>query len=401
MSTTNNPTSPFTEDNLLDLIANQVAEGRMLDYKLIQPGNSDDDKKEFLADVSSFANTAGGHLIIGMEEDQGIALNLPGISGLDSDREKLRLENIIRDGVAPRIAGISIQSIQLQNGNLVIVIHIPKSWSSPHMVTFKGASRFFARNSAGKYQLDVQEIRQAVLLSESTAERIKNFRLDRLSQIIAGNTPIPVGDNAKLILHCVPLSAFQSGQMIDMSTAGKNYHNFFAEQRFSSRYNLDGILLFLNFRDGSPPPEYLQIFRQSQIEYVNGYIIGSNLLGSPNTNKIQIKDVELEVIKITKNILDYQRSLRIEPPIITSISLSQIKGYVFDNPSSLRVEAAYHNHGIDRNDLILPEVLIDKYPDSNDEMSQDLKPIFDVIWNAAGWPRSMNYNENGIWHPRQ
>ena len=401
MSTTNNPTSPFTEDNLLDLIANQVAEGRMLDYKLIQPGNSDDDKKEFLADVSSFANTAGGHLIIGMEEDQGIALNLPGISGLDSDREKLRLENIIRDGVAPRIAGISIQSIQLQNGNLVIVIHIPKSWSSPHMVTFKGASRFFARNSAGKYQLDVQEIRQAVLLSESTAERIKNFRLDRLSQIIAGNTPIPVGDNAKLILHCVPLSAFQSGQMIDMSTAGKNYHNFFAEQRFSSRYNLDGILLFLNFRDGSPPPEYLQIFRQSHVEYVNGYIIGSNLLGSPNTNKIQIKDVELEVIKITKNILDYQRSLRIEPPIIISISLSQIKGYVFDNPSSLRVEAAYHNHGIDRNDLILPEVLIDKYPDSNDEMSQDLKPIFDVIWNAAGWPRSMNYNENGIWHPRQ
>ncbi len=391
----------MTEDNLLDLIANQVAEGRMLDYKLIQPGNSDDDKKEFLADVSSFANTAGGHLIFGMEEDQGIALNLPGISGLDSDREKLRLENIIRDGVAPRIAGISIQSVLLQNGNLVIVIHIPKSWSSPHMVTFKGASRFFARNSAGKYQLDVQEIRQAVLLSESTAERIKNFRLDRLSQIIAGNTPIPVGDNAKLILHCVPLSAFQSGQMIDMSTAGKNYHNFFAEQRFSSRYNLDGILLFLNFRDGSPPPEYLQIFRQSHIEYVNGYIIGSNLLGSPKTNKIQIKDVELEVIKITKNILDYQRSLRIEPPIIISISLSQIKGYVFDNPSSLRVEAAYHNHGIDRNDLILPEVLIDKYPDSNDEMSQDLKPIFDVIWNAAGWPRSMNYNENGIWHPRQ
>ena len=29
------------------------------------------------------------------------------------------------------------------------------------MVTYKGTSRFFARNSAGKYQLDVQEIRAA------------------------------------------------------------------------------------------------------------------------------------------------------------------------------------------------------------------------------------------------
>lgn len=401
MTITNNQTSLMTEENLLDLITNQVAEGRMLDYKLTLPGNSDDDKREFLADVSSFANTTGGHLIFGMDEDQGVALSLPGISSLDSDREKLRLENMIRDGIAPRIPGISIQSVQLQNGNSVIIIYIPQSWSSPHMVTFKGTSRFFARNSAGKYQLDVQEIRQAVLLSESTTERIKNFRLDRLSQVITGNTPIPVGDNAKLILHCVPLSAFQSGQMIDVSTAGKKYHNFFAEQRFSSRFNLDGILLFLNFRDGSPPPEYVQIFRQSHIEYVNGYLIGSDLLGSPSTNKIQIKDVEVEVIKITKNILDFQRSIEIEPPIVISISWLRVKGYIFDNPSSLRVEAAYHNHGIDRDDLILPEVLIDKYPDSLEEMSQDLKPIFDAIWNAAGWPRSMNYNENGIWHPRQ
>jgi hypothetical protein len=37
-----------------------VREGRQLEYKETLPGNSDDDKKEFLADVSSFANAAGG-----------------------------------------------------------------------------------------------------------------------------------------------------------------------------------------------------------------------------------------------------------------------------------------------------------------------------------------------------
>lgn len=401
MSITNNQISLLTEDNLLDLIVSQVAEGRMLDYKLILPGNSDDDKREFLADVSSFANTVGGHLVFGVDEKQGVASNLPGISGLDPDREKLRLENMIRDGIAPRITGISIQPVQLQNGNFVIVIHIPKSWSSPHMVTFRGGSRFFARNSAGKYQLDVQEIRQAFLLSEGTAERIRNYKLERLSQINAGNTPIPAGDNAKLVLHCIPLSAFQSGQLIDVQAAGQKYHDFFGEQRFSSRYNLDGLLLFLDLPSESNPSEYLQVFRQSHVEYVNGYILGSDFWGTPKSNKIPIKNVETEVIKITKNILDYQRSIGTEPPVIISISLLRVKGYVFGNPSSLRVEAAHHNHGIDRDDLILPEVLIDRYPDSHNEMSQDLRPIFDAIWNAAGWPRSMNYNENGVWNPRQ
>src|SRR6266511_6012753 len=108
MSIANKPISSITEGDLLDLIVNQVSEGKMIDYKLTLPGNSDDDKKELLADVSSFANTAGGHLIFGMDEDQGIASKLIGINRLDSDKEKLRLENIIRDGVAPRIGQIAI-----------------------------------------------------------------------------------------------------------------------------------------------------------------------------------------------------------------------------------------------------------------------------------------------------
>jgi predicted HTH transcriptional regulator len=87
MAIANKPLSSITESDLLDLIANQVAEGKMIDYKLTLPGNSDDEKREFLADVSSFANTVGGHLILGVDENQGIASNLAGINELDSDKE--------------------------------------------------------------------------------------------------------------------------------------------------------------------------------------------------------------------------------------------------------------------------------------------------------------------------
>ncbi len=58
----------ITENDLLALISDGVAEGRSIDYKRELPGNSDGDKKEFLADASSFANTEGGDLVFGMLE---------------------------------------------------------------------------------------------------------------------------------------------------------------------------------------------------------------------------------------------------------------------------------------------------------------------------------------------
>lgn len=64
----------------------------------------------------------------------------------------------------PRIPGISMRAVPLKGKRFVIVIRIPKSWASPHMIT-KGSSKFYSRNSAGKYPLDVFEIRTAFNVS--------------------------------------------------------------------------------------------------------------------------------------------------------------------------------------------------------------------------------------------
>jgi hypothetical protein len=57
------PIDSITEDHLQSLIDDQVAELRIIEYKRELPGRSDGEKREFLADVCSFANTAGGDLI--------------------------------------------------------------------------------------------------------------------------------------------------------------------------------------------------------------------------------------------------------------------------------------------------------------------------------------------------
>jgi hypothetical protein len=55
-------------------------------------------------------------------------------------------------------------------------------------------------------------------------------------------------------------------------------------------------------------------------------------------------------------------------------------------------------HTIDRDILLLPEVIVEKY---DDEASQVLRPCFYAIWNACGFKKSFNYNDNDEWAPRK
>ena|SRR5579872_7127111 len=61
----------LAESDIQDLIANGIEEGREIDYKEALKVGTDGDKKEFLADVSSFANASGGHLVFGVAEIKG------------------------------------------------------------------------------------------------------------------------------------------------------------------------------------------------------------------------------------------------------------------------------------------------------------------------------------------
>jgi len=128
--------SDIKEIDLRSLIEDQVAEGKNIEYKSALPNNSDRDKKEFLADISSFSNASGGYIFFGVTENNGLPVDLKGLGDVDTDAEILRFENLLRDSISPRLPGISIRAISIEGNGLVLAIHIPKSWASPHMVTY-------------------------------------------------------------------------------------------------------------------------------------------------------------------------------------------------------------------------------------------------------------------------
>lgn len=390
------PLESVDETDLQALVDNEVAEGKSIEYKLELPKNSDGDKKEFLADLSSLANATGGHLIYGIKEKGGVAKEVTGLEISKSiDEEKLRLEDIIRNGIAPRISGIKICPIKLHDSKFVIIIEVPKSWAMPHMVIFKGHSRFYSRTSAGKYPLDVSELRAAFVLSESIAEKMRNFRIERLSKVVSGETPVRLKEEIpKTILHIVPFTAFDSSKSIDISSF-ENKKDVVERLRpldansWDNRYNIDGFLTFnLNYTDNISTA-YVQFFRNGSLEAVE-----ASMLEPFEGRKIIPHAIfEYTLVRYLTDYLQVLQIVGIEPPFIIMLSLFGVEGYRIPYPAELRIART-----IDRDTLVLPEVILQDY---KFDASEIMRPIFNALWNSAGLPRSMNYDAEGKWNPRR
>ena len=387
----------ITEADFLDLINNSVPEGRTIEYKRDLPGNSDKDKKEFLADVSSFANASGGDLLYGIDAKDGIPISVNGLE-IDSDKEILRLEAIIRSGIEPRIPFV-IQPIRLSNSKFVLVIRVNKSWISPHRVVFQSNDKFYSRGSNGKYSLSVDELRIAFNFSETITERIRKFRETRIANIVANETPISLmdGDVPIVILHLIPINSFNPSQVYDLNKIEQKVKLLqpLNTNGWNSRYNADGILNYDCFRSHQEARSYIQFFRNGIIESV--WKQTSSLLMETPQKLLNGIGIEEEINKTTKNWIKFLNDLDVGLPIFIFLTLVNVKGFsIYRDPGYHYFENSINT--IDRDILILPEATIDKY---DIPISKILKPCFDSMWNAGNFPGSPNYNEHGQWQPRR
>ncbi len=383
------------EADLQRLIDDGVPEGRETDYKLELAVATDQEKKEFLADVSSFANTVGGVLYIGIREENLLPVELTGLAVADQDIEIQRLENLLRNGLEPRLPGINILPIRLSSSRLVIVLEIPQSWVLPHRVSLKGHDKFYARNSGGKYPVDVAELRSLFAQSEALTERMRRFRHERLSAVQAGETLIGLGAWPKIVLHLIPLQSFKPGTTLDLSHAQNKLTGLrpFQAQNWSYRHNFEGFATFTTDHGEGNTFTYVQIFRSGALEAVDRFMLDSS--GKQEQRHIPGADFERTIASALPSYLAILGGLGIQPPVFLGLSLLGVKGYQMyvegQGPFS-RIPRI-----IERQDLVLPEIAVGDFAA---EPFKLLKPVFDIVWNAAGWPGSANYTSDGQWQGR-
>ena len=384
--------------DLLALIDGEVREGRKLDYKQSVPGSGSEDRKEFLYDVSSFANDAGGYLLYGISErrDQegrqtGIPEAITGLPDGNLDQLAQRLENLLRSGIKPRVPGYKFSLIEDPGYRPVLALWIPTSWIKPHMVIYDGLQRFYSRNSSGKYPMDVQEIHAAVLASATRRERIEGFRRDRLAVIQSDETPIPVEVGPKVILHIVPIRAFDPGFQVDVKAVYRMRRGLqpLSGASVGSRYNFDGFLTFDKNDDKPSANSYLQLFRSGCLEAVD---TGLHYM---TDGRMYVADIALgsRLFDALRRYLDMCLELAVEPPLVIMLSLIGVRGFEIKPLGYPNL----HPTPIDRDVLAPAEVLIEELGQSPEVI---LRPALDAIWNAAGFPACVRFDETGRWIDR-
>jgi hypothetical protein len=267
------PLDEISETDLLDLLNAGVAERKTLDYKQQLPDMNDAGKRELLADVSSFANTAGGDLIFGMMESTGVPTTIPGVQIGDPDQEILRLDSVIRSGLSPRIQH-STRAVPLASGRYVLIIRSERSWYGPHRIIFKSDSRFYGRTSNGKYELDVTDLRNAFLFANTVTEKVAAFRSERIIALENGRALAPLADGAKLVMHCMALESFGGNPQFNV-VALDGFQPMYATRLggWGPRINFEGKICIAS---GEPPRAYTQVFRNGVIEAVRVGVLNSS-----------------------------------------------------------------------------------------------------------------------------
>lgn len=132
------------------LVAENIHEDADVEFKRELPASTDRGRLEFIKDVTSFANTRGGAIICGVPATDGVATAVLGLGASNMDAEILRLEQILATGAQPQVVGMVMKRVPHSNGP-ILVVGIPNSLSSPHMVSAQHSGQFWARNNAGKY----------------------------------------------------------------------------------------------------------------------------------------------------------------------------------------------------------------------------------------------------------
>lgn len=378
------------ESDLTELLASGSPEGLRLDYKRDLYGNADTDKREALKDISAFANAFGGHLVIGVEESEGVPVSIPGVVGVNPDEVVLRLDQLVRTGVEPTILGLRIRAVRLQIGSHCFVLRIPRSWNPPHRVKAQNSNRFWVRNSGGSHEATIEELRTLFTLGADAFNRVHRFRDERLTEIRSVTGARPLKWAGRLILHVVPLVAVVSRWEVDLQAAHGLTRAFQPIGIAGTpRFNLDGLI---NERGGDQNLGYTQVFRNGALEATKADIVTER--SAEGLRYIHARSFEKKIFDVLPGYLNGLRDLGVPPPLVILCTLENVASVCYRVRE--RDDEGFSEPNFGRDILFLPDCVVNEYA-SDQEYHRAMKPAFDALWNSADRASALTFANDGTW----
>jgi hypothetical protein len=192
------PLDSLTAAAVRSLVEAEAQEAFDLDFKAAHYGSTEKDKRALAIDVAAMANTAGGVILIGIDEDeQARATAAPGVELNDAERG--RISQIIASQVSPfprfdikmipdegetnpaaasgDTNGRGVPEVHASHG--FIMIAVIRSPNAPHAVLVNESLRFPKRNEATTRYLSEPEVAGAYADRAAGAARLK----DRITEV--------------------------------------------------------------------------------------------------------------------------------------------------------------------------------------------------------------------------
>jgi len=248
--------------------------------------------------------------------------------------------------------------------------------------------------------MDAGEVRNAVLASETVAQRMRSFRAERLATIAAGEAPADLAGTATAVLHVMPLASFDFPEPdIDFDAVHEAPRGFLPiGMSGDESYNFDGLVLRGASRAYQPvhgriPESYALLFRSGVVEAASSRLLwpdqGKKLLAGPAFGR--------QIVEGAVRYLGVVAHLGLERPVYVALSLLSVRGYelLLDFPS--RASSA---RPVDRDVLVAPEMMASEFPATGRGLDEAtvgrlMRPVFDWVWNACGYPRATIYDAAG------
>jgi hypothetical protein len=396
------PWDAITAEDVRDLISRRIRESRTLDFKQsLEP--SDRGKLDFVQDVTAMANADGGTIIYGAVEgrgeDRGLIVDINPLA-IRPDELQTTLTNILRDGVEEQIVGVLHGALPVDGGYLYIV-RVPPSPLAPHMIIMRSSRlRFYLRANTSNDPMTVRQIKEGVLRADRAEDRAAAL-IDRRTEywrkkhdtIVKGppgfGRQIPA---AQVLLHVVPLFPPPGGVDLADPAVLQRFHEippFYMTDTDHVNHvmNLDGYASVPEFGD-VPERSCTRLLRSGALEFQATDVLE---IGRPTATaddlRFDVQDFEEAVLTAMGHAAGLAEAGLVMPPVVVSLRLLRVRQSSLTSPG-MHLELRKPSDDM----IAVDPVVVNNWAL---ETASVARRLFDVVWQAWGFPRSLHYGHDG------
>lgn len=374
----------MTPDQIRSLVHAKAPETISLEFKRDLP----QDGKEFSRDVCAMANAQGGTILFGIAEKAGCADTIHGVSSDNIDREILRLTDILRSGIEPRLLRFEISSIAVDE-QTVLEVAVQQSMFRPHQVVAGGDRRFYVRHNSGKAIMSLDEIRDSFVNSAAVLDRARVWRSQRMAAL-SNDAEVKLDrSNIWLAIHLCPLTAFSaSATRFDPQSQYKyrEYPLRTPADLGNGRPNYLGWRIVGRDHDQNIY-DYVQIYRDFRIEVV---MRAGDVQQKTGTKVLWAGVNETQIFEWLERFQKWASHFEYPFPALCFVSLMETsKSAIIDD---------YNRYETDEVTLLLEPSLIESVDFAPRTV---LRATYDHLYQSYGFASSPFFDENGDWRPRR